>query len=300
VTSLAELTAEYLEVCRDDGLSPHTIDSYRITLMHAERFFGSDADPDDLTARDIRRFLGDRRRKGDAPATLANRHGNLKAFWSWLVREGEAGSHVLKEIPRPTVKPAPVPLVADDAFAAMMRVELRSKFPTVRNRAMLMVLYDCGVRVGELIGIDTDDIDWTHAMLRVTGKTGTRDVPFGASTAAHLRRYLRYRTRHHLKDTPPLFLGRNGRLDRDTVRKAVRLIADKAGVGRVWPHQLRHTFADGLLSDGADVRAVMYLGGWSSPEQVVKRYGIAGTRNRALKAHREHSPGDRVSRARRK
>ncbi|CAM3792312.1 tyrosine-type recombinase/integrase [Nocardiopsis rhodophaea] len=293
MSELRELATEDREACAVRGLPSHTIDSYRVTLTHLVRHF-PDAGPEDINHRKVARFLAARRETGDADTTLANRHATLRAFWTWLVNEDEVETNVVKRVPRPTVKRTPVPLVAEDGVSAMLRLSNRTPFLTHRNRAILFVLFDCGVRVGELVSIELKGVDWTHLMIRVSGKSGKRDVPFGKATASALRRYLRHRSRHPQSDSPYLFVGTNESLHRDTVLKMVRRYAERADVGRVWPHKLRHSWVDALLRSGASVMDAQYLGGWSSPQQVMTRYGIAGKRERAIAAHRKHSPGDRL------
>lgn len=293
--ALTGLVSEFLEDRAADGLSHHTVASYRQTLRHFLTWLPEDTTAPDVTRRTVKRFLARRRELGEATATLGGRHASLSAFWTWLVAEEEADVNVVKKVTRPK-EVKPVPLLSPAHLTALLRVQGRTAFLTARNRAILWVLVDCGLRVGELVSINTaTDVDWDLRMITVRGKTGERTVPFGKTCAASLRRYLRHRVKHGKSDDPGLFIGDRGRITTGTVLVTVRKYGQLAGVGKVYPHMFRHTWVDALLREGATVLDVQYLGGWSSPQQVMTRYGIAGKRDRAILAHRKFSPGDRLS-----
>ena len=127
-----------------------------------------------------------------------------------------------------------------------------------RDLAILELLYGCGVRVSELVGVNLDDIDRTERWLRVRGKgRKERQVPFGGKAADALERYLAER----VSDEQALFLNhRGGRLTDRGVRGIIKLYATLiAGDSSLHPHSFRHAFATHLLSDGADLRSIQEL-----------------------------------------
>ncbi|GAA1084609.1 tyrosine-type recombinase/integrase [Nocardiopsis metallicus] len=293
--TLSSLVSEFLEARTVDGLSTHTIKHYRISLRHFTTYAGGDTTPEDVTRKTVRGFLAHRREAGDAASSLASRHAALSTFWTWLVEEEEATVNVVKKVARPKDKIKPVPLVTEETMHALLKVEARSTFLTFRNRALLYVLWDTGVRVGELVSLNLEDINWDSQILTVRGKTGERVVPFGKATGVALRRFLRRREQHPGHEDTRLFIGARGALGEAAVFRMLRSYGKVVGVPGLHPHAFRHTWVHNLLEAGATILDVQMLGGWSSPEQVLKRYGLFGKQARAIRAHRRLSPGDRLS-----
>lgn len=128
----------------------------------------------------------------------------------------------------------------------------------IRNRAILELLYGSGLRVGELVRVQPLDIKWTDRTLLVTGKGGKeRLVPLGQPCIAALREYLAVRSVFKKNGSSYLFIGSSSRKLRiTTVWAMVRRYASTAGLGRVWPHVLRHSFATHMLEGGADLRTI--------------------------------------------
>jgi integrase/recombinase XerD len=141
----------------------------------------------------------------------------------------------------------------------------------LRDRALLEVLYGCGARISEAVGLDVDDIDLEHQVVRLRGKGGKeRAVPLGSYAAQAVSAYL-VRARPVLAaggvGTPAVFLNsRGGRLSRQSAWSALRTAAERAGLAteHLSPHTLRHSFATHLLDGGADVRVVQELLGHAS------------------------------------
>ncbi|WP_155998982.1 tyrosine-type recombinase/integrase [Streptomonospora sp. PA3] len=293
--TLKSLVTEFLEDRAAEGLSKHSVSSYSQALTHFTAYMGPDTDPSEVTRRDIKGFLADRRAKGEAVTTLANRHASLSVFWSWLIEEEEVSDNVVKKVTRPREKVKPVPLVSAEDMSALLKIEARTPFLTVRNRCILHLLYDTGIRVGELCNLKLDDIDFDTQMLTVRGKTGERTIPFGKTCSVALRRYIRRRQYHPGSGSDRVFIGSKGSTQEGTVLHMIREYGKRAGIGKIYPHMFRHSYVDSMLSAGATVLDVQYLCGHASPQQIMNRYGIAGKRDRAILAHRRLSPGDRLN-----
>lgn len=307
MSTLHELVEEFCDACESDGLSHHTVASYRQTLVHFTTWIPDDTRAVDVTHKTIRAFISSRRKAGEADTTVAGRHASLSAFWSYLLREAEhlpsgdpdkVTDNVVKRVSRPAAKIPVTPIVDADGMRKLLALEGRTPFLTVRNRAILMVLWDCGVRVGELCNLREEDVDFDRMMLSVDGKTGPRDVPFGKATKVELKRYLKARRYHPKAKTAgygSLFIGARGDLSEGMVTRVVKDYGKRAGLGNLFAHMFRHSWVHALLEAGATILDVTDLGGWSSPEQVLKRYGIVGRHSRAVTAHRRLSPGDRLA-----
>ena len=256
-------------------LTPHTVRAYLSDiaglLEHARRLGMTDAAELDL--RTLRSWLAKQQTLGKSRTTLARRATAARVFTAWLVRTGRADQDAGASLGSPKArKTLPSVLRADEASALIRAAaELADDGSPVgvRDVALLEVLYATGVRVGELVGLDLDDVDDERRVLRVLGKgRKERMVPFGQPAALSLRRWLSV-GRPALRGEasgPALFLGRRGgRLDQRAVRTMVhRRIAEVPAAPDIGPHGLRHTAATHLLEGGADLRSVQELLGHAS------------------------------------
>jgi integrase/recombinase XerC len=242
------------------GASGHTVRSYRTDLLDCVAFLerrrlGALTDAD---ARVVRGYLADLHARGLARTSIARRLATLRSFFRFLVRRGRTRVNPAREIRSPSLPgrlPAHLPI---DQSEALFRLPLGDDEAGRRDRAILEVLYASGVRVGELSGLDTADVDLREGSVRVLGKgRKERIVPLGAKAVEALRGYLGARE----SARGPLFLNpRGGRLTVRSLHRIVRARARAAGLaGRVTPHTLRHTFATHLLDAGADLRLIQEL-----------------------------------------
>ncbi|HEY7650177.1 MAG TPA: tyrosine recombinase XerC [Methylomirabilota bacterium] len=245
--------------------SPHTLRSYRNDLEQFRKFLvepkdagGLRAALDELDARVIRAYLARLHERGLDPASVARKLAALRSWLRFLVRRGVLARNPATDIRGPrTGRKLAAFLPIDEAKAL-----LDSGETSVRDRAILEVLYATGLRVSELSGLDLDDLDRGEGTVRVMGKgRKERIVPFGAKASSALDAYLELRG----PGRGPLFTGRRGRrLGVRSLFDVVRRRARAAGLTRrVSPHTLRHSFATHLLDAGADLRAIQELLGHS-------------------------------------
>lgn len=264
------IKAFLLELRVERGLSPLTIAAYRRDLSQFAVSVGGGDDwrGDPETAR---RFLAAVRRAGRRGTTLARKAAAIRAFYGFALREGEATRDVatLLESPRPG-RYLPDVLDTDQVTAILEAPDAHADDPaSLRDAAILELLYACGLRVSELTGLDLDAVDLPGLQVRVIGK-GDRErrVPMGEPARDRLHRYLGGPRATWTADrpTPAVFVSARGhRLGREAVWRIVRRWGSLAGVAdRVTPHTFRHSFATHLLEGGADLRVVQALLGHAS------------------------------------
>ncbi|TNM41121.1 tyrosine recombinase XerC [Nocardioides albidus] len=257
-------------------LARHTVRAYvgdiAGMLEHAGRLGLGDVTELDL--RTLRSWLAKQQSLGLSRTTLARRATAARVFTAWLARTGRTASDVGSALgsPRPH-RTLPGVLRVDEATRLIgAATELAAEDDSavgLRDVAMLELLYATGMRVGELCGLDVDDVDRDRNVVRVFGKgRKERTVPFGHPAAAALDRWLAHgrSTLARPGSGPALFLGaRGGRIDQRAVRTLVhRRLADVPGAPDLGPHGLRHSAATHLLEGGADLRSVQELLGHAS------------------------------------
>jgi integrase/recombinase XerC len=253
------------------GRSAHTVRAYRgdvaSLLEHAARLGVEDVAGLDLGV--LRSWLARQRTGGAARTTLGRRGSAARTFTAWAARRG-----LLIDDPGPLLaspkghRPLPDVLRPDES-ARLLDAVGGDTPEELRDRLALELLYATGTRVGELCGLDVDDVDLSRRVLRVLGKGDReRTVPYGAPAGAALDAWLaRGRPAWATaRSGPALLLGaRGGRVDPRTVRAVVhRRLADVPGAPDLGPHGLRHSAATHLLEGGADLRSVQELLGHAS------------------------------------
>jgi integrase/recombinase XerC len=258
------------------GYSPNTVKAYASDLSALADFAERKAigDVSRLTLDVLRDWLYDSSQQGLSKTTLGRRSATVRSFTAWLRRVGyettDAGARLKSpkadhSLPRVISEPQ-LAGIFDQLTAAAAEGQPGS----VRDLAIIELLYAAGIRVSELASLDVDDVDFDRMTVRVVGKgSKERVVPFGVPAATALTDYLR-RARPVLlntaKPTHAFFLGARG--GRITARAVYALVASLleplGGSGPAGPHALRHTAATHLLDGGADLRIVQEMLGHAS------------------------------------
>jgi integrase/recombinase XerC len=274
--AMAALLADYeRHLTSERDLTPHTVRAYVGDISHLLDHAGrlGLADVGELDLRSLRGWLARQQTSGLSRTTLARRATAARVFTAWLARTGRIPADVGASLGSPkSRRPLPAVLRADEAADLVRAAAVRADDGSatgLRDVAMLELLYATGIRVGELVGLDLDDLDRDRDLVRVLGKgRKERSVPFGRPAGRALDDWLTRGRAALLTEAsgPALFLGaRGGRIDQRAVRTMVhRRIADVPGAPDIGPHGLRHTAATHLLEGGADLRSVQELLGHAS------------------------------------
>ena len=258
---LAEQFLDHLHLER--RLSPHTITSYRRDLTCLVDFCQNNKLTrwKDLEGHHLRRFAANSHARGLSPRSIQRRLSGIRSFMDYLIREGQLDQNPGVGISAPRA-PRKLPNTLDvDQMARLL--DIKGDDPlTIRDRAILELLYSSGLRLAELVGLNPDDIDLADNTVRVTGKgTKTRLVPVGRLARAAIMNWLTVRSQLSNEGEAALFVGVRGRrISPRTVQNRVHHWAVKAGLPqRVYPHLFRHSFASHVLESSSDLRGVQEM-----------------------------------------
>lgn len=246
-------------------LAAHTTKNYRRDIEALLEFAGG-RPPAALTAHDIRRCIAQLHGKGLDGRSLARMLSAWRGFYSYLARDHGGKQNPCLGIRAPkSAKRLPHALSPDEA---RQLVELDADDAlALRDKAMLELFYSSGLRLSELTGLAPQDVNFSDATVRVTGKgSKTRIVPVGSHAAKALQAWLSQRATIAGIDEQALFVNQQGRrLGPRAIQDRVRRRAQQQGIAsRVHPHMLRHSFASHVLQSSSDLRAVQEMLGHAS------------------------------------
>ena len=269
----------YLSI--EKNASPHTCRCYRRDLEWFEDFLKNSGmyvsstgkiEMEKVDRMAIRKYLSFLHRK-NKKSSIARKISTLRSFFKYMVREQVIPSNPAKGVSTPKVeKTLPTTLTVDEAFRLMESPTTISEKPSegskekgLRDRAILELLYSSGLRVSELVGLNSNQLDLDLGIVRVMGKgRKERIVPVGVKAIKALEAYLE--KRGMLEGEEPIFVNfLGGRLTARSVGRLMKRYTRHSGIfGKVSPHSLRHTFATHLLDAGADIREIQEMLGHSS------------------------------------
>lgn len=261
----------FLQYLRHErNLSQRTVDTYRRNLEQWQdqvTATGRALDLASVTANDIRQWLIDRAARGDAPATLRLKVQALRALYRYLLRHGEVTTNPAAQVELAKLaKPLPK-FVREKTVDAVLDADVdKDDFTQVRDRLVVMLFYETGIRLSELIGLQDAAVDVDKRELKVRGKRDKdRIVPFGDELAMWLTSYRRLRASVPAQCGNLLLTSRGKPLYPSLVYHVVHdSLANAGGTGKLSPHVLRHTFATVMLNSGAELNNVKELLGHES------------------------------------
>ena len=265
-TIVEKAIAKFLRALQERNASAHTIKAYRTDLAQFAEYVGPQSwrDIDHVL---IRGYLANLYERGLSKTSVARALAALRSLYKWLAQEGEVQQNpaALVSTPRLPKKLPRVPTIEEVNMVLDSAMPECSAFGE-RDQVILELLYGCGIRNSELIGINLDDIRWSNEVVLVRGKgRKERYVPFGDSAKAAVQAYLPARQRvlgetRRTTERALLINLRGTRLTTRSVGRIVKQIAIARGLSPdVHPHTLRHAFGTHMLEEGADLRAIQEM-----------------------------------------
>ncbi len=279
----------------ENGLSENTLSAYRNDLLGLSRWLSELT----VSITDVRRdhlldYLSYRVRQGSMPRTSARLLSSIRRFYRYLVRQGAVQKDPSAQIEFPKLgRPLPETLTEEEIDRLLTAPNI-GKSHGVRDRAMLEVLYACGLRVSELVGLTLNQVNLNHGVIRVMGKGNKeRLIPFGEQASDWISRFINEARSDLLKSkqqSDALFItNRGAAMTRQAFWHLIKKHSKRVGITKhLSPHTLRHAFATHLLNHGADLRVVQMLLGHSDLSTTQIYTHVAQARLQEL--HRKHHP----------
>lgn len=287
-----KLYVRYLRLERN--LSPNTIEAYRNDLAHLEAFMmRNDLKLEDVTLEQLHTFAASLHEYGITPRSQARVLSGVRSFFRFLVLDGVVESDPTELLEWPSLpEHLPVVLTLEEIDRIEDSIDL-SKAEGARNRAIIEVLFSCGLRVSELVNMKLSDLYLEDRVLLVRGKGNKeRLMPVSNKAIADLKRWFFDRNLMKIKpgEDDYVFLNRRGaHLTRTMILIMVKRQAEEAGIKKtISPHTFRHSFATALLQGGADLRSIQAMLGHEKIDTTLVYTHISNEQLR--KAILEHHP----------
>ena len=287
-----KLYVRYLRLERN--LSPNTIEAYRNDLAHLEAFMmRNDLKLENVTLEQLHTFAASLHEYGITPRSQARVLSSVRSFFRFLVLDGVVESDPTELLEWPSLpEDLPVVLTLEEIDRIEDSIDL-SKAEGARNRAIIEVLFSCGLRVSELVNMKLSDLYLEDRVLLVRGKGNKeRLVPVSNKAIADLKRWFFDRNLMKIKpgEDDYVFLNRRGaHLTRTMILIMVKRQAEEAGIKKtISPHTFRHSFATALLQGGADLRSIQAMLGHEKIDTTLVYTHISNEQLR--KAILEHHP----------
>lgn len=277
----------------EDGLSKNTLESYRLDLT-AFALWLPKQNKQLLTVdqADIQQYLAVKFPLSK-PRSIGRLIASLRRFYRYLLRENKISKDPTLQIESPKLPRSLPKSLNEDEVVGLLNAPNVEEAAGLRDRAMLELLYACGLRVSELVGIKLTEVSVNEGVVRVTGKgSKTRLVPMGEEAADWLSRYIKHARSEILQKRlcDALFVTNRGEaMTRQAFWYLIKRYAFMAGITKhISPHVLRHAFATHLLNHGADLRVVQMLLGHSDISTTQIYTHVA--RERLKQLHSMHHP----------
>lgn len=275
--------------------SPQTLKIYLSSIRRYLEWCADTRQPVQIDRGQVQAWIAHLLDSGAQSATAAARLAGVRQFSKWLAEEGEIDSDPLVRLSAPKGDTPITPVLTEDQLRALFKACEGKALKDRRDEAIVRLMAETGMRAGELIALELDDIDLSRGLVMIRrGKGGKgRIAPFGPQTARALDRYIRVRRNHRGSDSKALWLGARTyqQLGPHGLRVTLAERANKAGIRGFHPHVLRHTFASRWMSQRGSEGGLMAVAGWSSRD-MLDRYGRAAASERATAEARTLALGD--------
>jgi site-specific recombinase XerD len=294
---LGRLVELYLTACRVEGKTADTLRSYRETLnvfLRAAREIPLPDDVGQYTSAQVYEFLGWVARTGISASTQFRRQRETRPFFSWLKSHDYISDNPFDKVKNIRVEQKVIQPFTREDVAKLLAHSDRTTRRGGRDRALVLLLLDTGMRVSELAKTDLADVDFGHARVHIRHGKGQkgRMVRLGKQAREALLYYIG--THRGVAPGPLLQTCRRAPLNRTSIKGILQRLGAEAGVPGVHPHRFRHTFATWCIEQQARELDVQYLLGHST-SAMLRRYTATYNAEKAAQAHEMFSPGDRYA-----
>ncbi len=288
--AIAEAVNEWTLEKDIEGKSKKTLRFYRDNMKGFVAFVGPETSVKNIQPRRVNEYLQGRRITGARPHTLHATHRTLTVFFNWCKRQNYCTESPVK-VNRPNVPVKVKKVLSEKDFLVLLKSCGESGRMAKRDRAIFMLLWDTGMRLGEMANMKLEDIDLNNHRIKILGKgQKERVVRTSSAVTRAVYDYIKMRQSTY----PAVWLSEEGRPLTDSgVQQIIRRVSMRA-LGRVLgPHIFRHTFASNFLMDGGDSIDLKYILGHNSLRMVM-HYSEATKKQRALQAQAKHSPIEKL------
>lgn len=302
-TGIREKIFEYITSLQSRNIAQNTILSYRRDLLRMADYLESmqlyeTADLHTGGRQQLQEYIRQMEQERKRPATIARAAASIKSFFRYLEQDGSLAQNPAERLKVPRVEKDIPYILTQEEVVKLLRQPEGDSPKAVRDRAMLELLYATGIRVSELIELETQDLNLAMEYLLCRQGMKERVVPFGKIAKKSLEEYLEKARPALVKDADhtKLFTNLSGRkMSRQGFWKLVKQYAKSAGIeGEITPHTLRHSFAAHLVHNGADLYAVQEMMGYAdlSAAQVYAKMHHVSVREEYTKAHPREKSSD--------
>ena len=284
----------YIQV--EKGLARQTLESYKRDLDRLQAWANANhKQVTDVTRADLRKWIASLSREGLAPSSIARVVSATRGFFKFLMLDGHIKSHPAEDLDTPQRFSYLPKFLTEEEINRLFAAPDVATEEGIRDRAVLEVMYACGLRVSELVNLKHADVDLMAGLVVCYGKgSKERRVPLGKSAIHWLQQYAAVKAGYGQSTSPHLFLYRGRPFTRQIAWAMIKRHAEKVGIKNVSPHTLRHSFATHLLQHGADSRSVQALLGHSDISTTQIYTHITDLHLRA--AYDKHHPRSKISR----
>lgn len=291
---LNDLMESWTLALRSERKAPATLTSYRAGVTAYLGWCASTGAPAVIDRRQVQAWVAALMDGGAEPSTAQNRQLAVKRFSAWLTEENEQGPDPLLGLKPPKLSEKLIEPLTEEELGRLLKACQGKEFRDVRDMAIVRLMAETGLRAGEAIGLELDDLDLGAGLVTIRkSKTGRgRVVHIGPKTAQALDRYLRLRRTHKLAGRPAVWLGeRSQGLGYTGLWNALGRRAAMAGIDRFHPHLFRHTAASRWLTAGGSEGGLMAQAGWTQ-RAMLDRYSRATASARAAEEAKKLGLGD--------